>query len=422
MRLNLRTTSFCILAASVIIQLILVWWVDDVQTSDAAANLRLANDCLNSGNMYPFDIHRYGQYIYANGFINLAIVLMSIFGSVKAVFVANTIMLLVTALSVAYISKRYFSERVAYIFLIIFALYPTNYGMTVWFMTEPMFMMLTYLAFAFFVKGGKRGIILSGILLALMNWTRPFLPVFIVIIPLTAFLLNRDIWIRKSALCFGSLLISILVIGSIHKATFGDFLYQPSTGGVNMIMGSNDEATGGYDDAAFRDEGIAVLPSENLTYAERDKFWKSQSVEWIKHNPAKWVLLIPKKLKHLYLHDVYSLAPLSGSMSTFFTIPEHLLGGLVRSFPFYTPFQLVIVWNCVLYSILLLLSLIAVVIFVLQRDKMGLILTTWIVLTTGISIITVGAARYHYPLMPIFILMGAFMIDRIINKLNTKRL
>jgi len=63
--------------------------------------------------------------------------------------------------------------------------------------------------------------------------------------------------------------------------------------GVNLRMGCCDNAVGTYD------ASIDTLP-ETMSETERNRIYIGQSLDWLKHNPAAWVISIPKKVFYLW--------------------------------------------------------------------------------------------------------------------------
>ncbi|MFI3297981.1 MAG: hypothetical protein R3Y59_10235 [bacterium] len=416
-KINLKNFAWYMLILSALVQVGLILCYDNSQISDAYRYLKLANDVVENGGIYPLEMHRNDSYIFGSGYVNFAALLLNLFGSVKVVLLANVLLLLGVALILYKIAQQYLSQKIASILLLLFTLYPTNYGITLYTLTEPLFMFLAFLSFYLFISGNTRNIILSGIAIALMNTVRPFIPVFIVLIPVAAFLLFKTERIKRISLCFLPMILTIAVIGSIHKATFGDFIYQSSTGGVNLMMGANDDADGSYNDEVFKEGNIGALPlpREDMSYAEKDKFWRKQSVEWIKQNPIKWVCLFPKKIFSLFIHDNHSMAGLAGDMKNREKYgPSQYVPGLITRFPRYKFFDLVIFYNQALYMAMMALFIHTSVIFIRKRNKLGITLIAWFILTTGLTIVTVGSPRYHYPLMPIVMLFAAYSLNRLI--------
>ena len=68
--------------------LIIVFWNVE-QRSDQGAYIRIATDYYNRGSWYPDDTEIYSSYIWAPGLINLFILELKIFGSLKVNYLIN---------------------------------------------------------------------------------------------------------------------------------------------------------------------------------------------------------------------------------------------------------------------------------------------------------------------------------------------
>lgn len=414
---KLRLAGFSLFIISSLIQIILIYTGNIEQYSDAAYNLELIEYCVKNMCLYPFEASRFTDYIYAIGYINISALILYIFSSIKSILVFNVICNIGTAFFIYKLSKKYINDITSYIFLILFAIYPANYGLAMAVMTELPFILLSFAAIYFFTLGNNKGILLSGITIALLNWIRPFIPVFCIVIPIAAYILYRDSYLKKISLCFSSIAVSIAIIGSIHFFTFGDFIFQASSGGINLIMGANDNANGTYGSYVLSEES-SKINIDSLTYKERDKLWKKESIKWITENPAKWVSLFPTKLYYLFSHDSYSMIMLSSSERTPENNIQVLIGPVIRKFPKWNILDLFVIFGHLFYVGICLMFFAGASILVNKRNALAIILIMHFILLLGMTIITVGSARYHAPLMPTMLLFSAYFISFIITKFH----
>jgi hypothetical protein len=293
------------------------------------------------------------------------------------------------------------------------SIYVTNYGIVLYSGTEIPFMFLTVLSLFLAFQKKPYSLFCSGILLAIANWIRPFLPVYLIVIILII-LLSRFKIVYKLKLIsahFIGILITILIIGLLSYKNSGFFIFQSTTGGVNLIMGANDKADGSYNTEVFKKGNLGYIVKE-ISFAQRDSLLKSYAVNWIKMNPIKYLLLAPKKIFYLYAHDFYAMNPLSGNMKNVVESKEYILK-LFSSFPHFNTFQFLMLENQLFYILLFIFCLLGIYYSLNQKNSnLNLICLIWI-LGTCFTIITVGGARYHYPYMPYVLALASFAIYNI---------
>ena len=108
-------------------------------------------------------------------------------------------------------------------------------------------------------------------------------------------------------------LIFIILFGGFTFLHFGKFEFTSTTGPVNLLLGANDDATGGFNSTVFEKgkAGYIEYP-DSLTYIQKGEFYQEQAFKWITENPAKWIVLAPLKLFHTYGWDDISLSSVLG--------------------------------------------------------------------------------------------------------------
>ena len=295
--------------------------------------------------------------------------------------------------------------------MFLFIIYPTTYGIVSFAGGDLPYIVLTFGVIILYARGNVKMAILAGIIAATANWIRPFIPILIfVILFITFFLINKEQRLKNILAFAFSTLIVILIIGGITWNRFGHFVFQSTTSGVNMIMGANDIADGSYEDAVFSEGNIGFISdNDSLIFSEKDAYWRERSVSWIKENPEKWILLFPKKIFFMYVHDSHAMSPLSGDISLPVQGREYNID-MVKSFPFWNAFQWLMCFNQVFYSICLVLSCIGIFYVIRSQNLMGCSLFLFWVLNTGAILVTVGNNRYHYPLIPIIFLFASYAL------------
>jgi hypothetical protein len=162
---------------------------------------------------------------------------------------------------------------------------------------------------------------LSGILIGVSIGIRPggWALLFGLII------MNLFEWIRTKRLPFEyvyiyiGVLIFIVSFGGFNYSHFGKFEFTSTTGPVNLLLGANDDATGGFNSKVYEKgkAGFIEYP-DTLTYKQKGEFYYDVAIKLIKENPGKWLSLIPLKIFHAFAWDDISLSSLLGFAETNF--------------------------------------------------------------------------------------------------------
>lgn len=415
-----RVAWFCF-GLSILLQIFYIATCGTEQESDALTYVRLAEQTNAEDTIYPSSQNIYRNYIFAPGYVNFLALLFRIFGSVKAIQFVNVGLMIVLILELFYLSRKYISDRVAYIVLLLFSFYPTTYGMVYYTCTEIFYMVLVFGAIYFFLKQKWQWVCLAGIMAAVANWVRPFLPVLLLTIAgLTFATVPKRYRIRNLIVFTLSVLAVVGTIGTMSYLRMGYFNFQSTTSGVNLIMGANADADGSYEPAVFEEGNIGYIADiEDKTFKERDAYWRSQGLSWILEHPAKWIGLFPAKFFYMYAIDSYALGQFSGDVHRRAESRDYCIG-MVSSFPHWGILECLVAYNQLFYMICLCLSLYGIVLSVKNKNFIVLALVLYWLLGTGLTLATVGGARYHYPYMPVVFLLAAMAIDNWVCKHRIK--
>ncbi len=406
---RLKTYSIVILFTSVVIQVLLVLNFNSSQVSDQAVYLKLAENITVNNTFYPSNLNIYDDYIFAPGYINYLSLILKVFGNIRAILYFNIFLLLTINFELFFLSKKYFSEKTAWLTLLLSSIYLTHYGIILYTSTELLFTSLALGCICLYTLDKLPYVVLSGILLALANWSRPFLPVFIVVIILMSlFLTQRKIF--KFGVFFAALITTLFIIGFVSYKSSGFFVIQSSTSGVNLIMGANDFADGSYESTIFkRGNPGYISKNDSLLFNIRDKYLRETALNWIEDNPIKYLGLIPKKLYFMYIHDFHSLAPLSGDMGYKAGSKEEIVN-TIKNFPRLKLVQWLMFVNQIFYILVLLIGSYSYLLLIKNKNKMAILLGLIWILGTCMTIITVGGSRYHFPYIPILIIFTSHFV------------
>ena len=402
-------------ALLILIQLALCLTFDGMQVSDAESYLELALYCAEQHTWYPEPRDLFATYIFGNGYVNLLSVIMRLSTDMVWPFLLNMVFTQMIVLSWADIARQLTGRtQTACLTVVLLCTMCGLWGEAVATRTELCFMAFMGVSLALSLRRNAGALLAAGALMGLANWVRPLLVVFLPGV-LLFFLMRRVGWKRVLAYLAGLMLVIVLVGTRAYQRT-GRFVYQAQTMGVNMLMGANDDADGSYVGEVY-DEGKPgyVAPGSGVTFDERDARYKHYAVEWIKEHPLRFVALAPAKLCYYLATDIYCGSSFFGNR-----IQTDNLGYIRELAAIVTgrgsrPFALgdaVVILSQLTYM-LVFLAYVAFVVDCLRRRCWLRLLPLHLIfaLSCGVTIMTVGGARYHMPYLPIFCLCAAILID-----------
>lgn len=379
--------------------------------SDQGLYVYYATECYQHGTIYPDYSQFNNQYIFNPGWINFIVAWLNLFGSVKYLPLFNVLLnagIVTLIFKIAQILSE--DKIVAYLSVYVFMLLPSNFTIVIHLLSELQFEFLTLLSIYLVLCKNKFLSVFAGTIIALAIWTRPIAIAWICATIIYYF--NKKFYLHILYYIIGYVCVCISISLLTHK-NFPDYVWKASTGGVNLIMGANDLATGGYCGEARREGGLGYLPnlfsdeelpvlgdhgnykktSGKYTYKECDSIWTKRAVEWIKANPSKFTKLMYIKVKNLY-----SDAP-EFVYSGYFTMQSSLFAKmckLVGKWLFY-PILLIYVLGSCFYGL---------------RKEEYIILIIPVMLCTIMVALTVGMDRYNFPLLPYIVLcVSAYIVN-----------
>lgn len=402
-------------ALLILIQLALCFTFDGMQVSDAESYLELARYYAMENSWYPGPGDLYATYIFGNGYVNLLSVVMRLSTDMIWAFLLNMLFTQMIVLSWADIAGQLTGRtQTACLTVVLLCAMCGLWGEGVATRTELCFMAFMGVSLALSLRKSAGALLAAGVLMGLANWVRPLLVVFLPGV-LLFFLMRRVGWKRVLAYLAGLALV-IVLLGARTCQRTGRFVYQAQTMGVNMLMGANDDADGSYVGEVY-DEGKPgyVAPGSGVTFDERDARYKRYAVEWIMEHPLRFAALAPAKLFYYLATDIYCGSSFFGNR-----IQTDNLGYIRELAAIVTgrgsrPFALgdaVVILSQLTYM-LVFLAYVAFVVDCLRRRCWLRLLPLHLIfaLSCGVTIMTVGGARYHMPYLPIFCLCAAILID-----------
>lgn len=401
-------------------------------TNDGLGYVEYAQWCLAEGAPYPTtSIYSHVPFVWNIGIINLTQLSLWLFNSITPLLVLLCVLKAGTALFTALTAQHLFGHRTAIAALLLFVLYPNNWGQSTMVSSEIPSTFLCVLAVFLIVAYGPYGaksyrayksykpymLLLVGVLLGLANWFRPTATIFIVAIAAYLLLVNRqDAWQRHTARIatfIAGYALFIVVVGTSCYLRTGHFVYQSRSYWFSMV----DEC---YDGAAVAPHwGQPVWPEGNPRYIEGheqmdcfqfEQIWKQRSLDYLKDHKLGYLKKIPGRLFYMYQSDYdnipFFLEEKADAAENYITIPfRHLLteaGSLSRA-------QWLALICLLYYAALLVMAFSGSLRLFRHGCFTQLFLPLFIVVAGSLALVLVmhGETRFKDPLMPYLIMLSA---------------
>ena len=281
--------------------------------SDSLYYFTLAQECLKLHTFYPAPIHLYQDYIIAPLYINVLIVLLSVYNSPVTIGLFNIALNFIQLWLVYKITDNLFNREAGKNLVIIYVFYLSTLGMILFNYTEFLFNVFIFSSIYFYIRKGNYSLFLSGMFLTASIAVRPIgwaLLVAYLICELFSGMKLKNIVKEIGQLVSGTLLF-IGLFGLFNYSHFGRFIFTSTNGPVNLLIGANNDATGAYNERVFEQGKIGFIPQpEKKTYVVKENYWFEQATKWIYNHPIKYVSLFPLKIVHMFIWDDFSVSKL----------------------------------------------------------------------------------------------------------------
>lgn len=386
--------------------------------NDAWRYVRDAMECRNAGVWYPMpEDFRVMGGLAGTGWVNLMVLLFHITTNLKIVYFANMLFVQVILFCTLYLAKKITgSDTIVYPTTVLFCLFGTFWSEVCVARTEIFFTALAFAALALAYSQKRLCVIASGLLLCYANWVRPLgASFFVAIVWLFLVLRSRPLHYVRFAAAF---CVGVVLLSGWNYVHGGVFSYQPSVGSGNFLMGCNDDADGSYDKTVFSEGKAGYLTPEQIESMRMDEindFYADAAKQWIKENPGRFLKLMPKKFLLMYVTETYSgeiwfnNERQTSGRDYIVSLVSILRGQGDR------PLEhgdVIMMYTQGFYMLTFLLFLIGVVWSMKKGYWRSMSFLYGIVLiATAVCMITVGAARYHFPYLPILFITAAAFLD-----------
>ena len=407
--------------------LLVVWLVFGyTPTNDGEGYLELARVCLAEGQPYPtISLMHYDElpFIWNIGIINLTALSLLLSNSIIPLLLLMCLMKAGTAWLVGQVSCYLFNHKTAVIAILLYILYPNNWGQSTMISSEIPSDFFSLLAVFLFIKAvfsnisswkeNKKLLILSGLVLAFGNWFRPTATIMVLALAVYALArLKKESW-RPFLLMVGGYISFIIVVGSSTYMRTGHFVYQARSLWFSMV----DECYDGAEVAPHWGQPIwpegyprYIENHEQLDCFECERIWQERSMDWLKNHKVEYLKKIPGRIYYMYQSDYDNLPVFLGhkehAEDNYITLPfRHLLSeASTLSFA-----QWMALFTMIFYGLLLLMAAMGIIRLTLQGEFQKLVLPLFIIVggTLILTLVMHGETRFKSPFMPWIIIMAA---------------
>jgi hypothetical protein len=327
-----------------------------------------------------------------------------------------------------------FNKNVGSITVLLYIFYLNNLGFIVSNLTELLFGVLVLAALIFYTRKSNLNNYICGLFIGASICVKPV--GYTLIIAFILFFIYSKIKFKKSFpviwLTCG-VITFISVFGLFNYLHFGRFIYTASTGPINILMGANDDATGGYKDEVFKPGNLGYLANgDSMTYSEKNNFYSEKSLNWITSHPLGWLALMPMKLTHTFIWDDITVSYLLDSGKwDFAKIVKYLWidksfknilpdASLIKKIIFFTVEGIHLIY----YYILLALCIIGIITYRENILKSEIVPVIFLFVLLGIVmiLIVVGNVRFKYPYMIILLPFAANYLNQITERFKKKNI
>ena len=389
-----RQLSIVLIVVFTILQLVILAIFGYTPFPDSDGYQILAHEALKYGEPYPVRslLNEY-PFLWNIGSINITAASLALFHSVTPLLVVYALMKGTTAGLFYALTRKIWGSQTAFVALVIYLLYPANYGESTSLLSELPFMFFSMLGM--YLSIVKRMSFSGGMMLAVANWFRPMAIVFLLAM-IICFLFK---W-RKSLKLVLGYLVMITIIGCATMHRTGLFIYQAKSGWMALMDYSSNSA----------EESLRVQERNDWNVAQKDSAWQSLFIDWLKDHPTEYIHQMPEKLLKTYVSDNVNMCTfIPDKTDKDYMYEEVSMQTLMDDCPDFSAVQWLTVINLIIYSCIIVCAFLSLFYF-----NKTYLLPLGIVLIGTLVLLVVGhgETRFHIPFMPFFIMLSALFINK----------
>ena len=399
-------------------------------TNDGEGYIEYAQIAIADRQPYPTIHHIIGKpYIWNMGIINLVALSLGLTKSLYPLLILFCIMKALTAWLLAHTTAKLFNRQTALIALILYILYPNNWGQSTMLSSEIPMLFFTMLAVSLSLSklstlnsplslNSKLSTLnsqLSGALLALANWFRPVAAIFLLALVVFFFLFRKRQWKKLTLYLLSGYAFVVLLVGTSCYLRTGYFLYQADSLWFNMAEATYETDSQPHYNTEVFPEGTAryIDDMQHKTAIECSHIWRERSLKWLSEHPVEYLKKVPARLYYIYQNDIDNLAAFlptkTDAAKNYITLP---LGSLRTQFSQLSAVQYFALLATILYLLLLLLALVGALRLMLNGRWREAFLPVFIIVAASLALALLihGETRFKAPFMPfLFMLVASFL-------------
>lgn len=390
--------------------------------NDPGTYLYNALECVKHGTMYPDYANFHDEFIQNPGWVNFIILWIKLFGSACLIpyfcILLNVLILYLLYKTTCKVTE---SKGIIYLVLYFFMLLPGNSTIILHLLTEIPFEALSLLSFYLVFSKKSWLVLLAGISIALAQWIRPLGVAWM--LAALFFMLYKDRRIKHAIIYVAGVVFTCGSIGIATHRNFPTYVFQASTGGINLLFGANDLAMSRSNAACSSPEGLGYLPglfSENeytpvrydrgggflhkysgrYTYLECDSIRTARAIGWIKENPGRWCLLFPGKIFWTFA----AVVPYA-----------HVTDPVLNESPDLKIIRVICKIAGCSFAIMVLMAF-AGLFTPFWKDKKLIYVVIPIVVCTAMMVVTIGGMRFNFIIIPFILIFCCYSLKYYKNK------
>ena len=401
-------------------------------TNDGEGYIEYAQIAIADRQPYPTLHHIIGKpYIWNMGIINLVALSLGLTKSLYPLLVLFCIMKALTAWLLAHTTAILFNRHTALIALILYILYPNNWGQSTMLSSEIPMLFFTMLALYTAPLSSPEGdtIAMKGIeassgavggALALANWFRPVAAIFLLTLVVYFFLFRKRQWKKLSLYLLSGYAFVVLLIGTSCYLRTGYFLYQADSLWFNMAEATYETDSQPHYNTEVFPVGTAryIDDMQHKTAIECSHIWRERSLKWLSEHPVEYLKKVPARLYYIYQNDIDNLAAFlptkADAAKNYITLP---LGNLRTQFSQLSAVQYFALFATILYLLLLLLAIAGALRLMLNGRWREAFLPVFIIVAASLALALLihGETRFKAPFMPFLFMLAASFLSKPTN-------
>lgn len=391
-----RQLTYILIAVFTLLQLVILAIFGYTPYPDSDGYQLLAQEAIEYGEPYPVSslINDY-PFLWNIGPINMTAASLALCHSITPLLVIYALMKGTTAWLFYAVTSKICGARTAFIALIIYIVYPANYGESTSLLSELPFMF--FIMLGMYLSIVRNQSLFGGMMLAIANWFRPMAIVFL--LAMIIYFLFK--W-RKSLKLFIGYAVTIMIIGCTSMWRTGLFLYQAKTGWMALTDYSTNHSQ----------QSMEVRDNRDWNVSQKDSAWRSLFIDWLKDHPTEYIKQMPAKLVNTYISDNVNMCTfIPNKEEKEYMYEEVSMQTLIKNFPMFSTVQWLTIVNLAIYFLILISALLEL--FYFQRNTSILPCSIIAIGTLLLLFVGHGEARFHQPFIPFFIMLTAIFINRI---------